>query len=89
MRKLFLSIAMAGLGYLGMSQENAASVSTGDLFVINKEHNVPFTNLDFPKPNFIKKNGGILNYKNLDGMTVKVLSISEGKNGNQEVTLHH
>lgn len=58
-------------------QDPYMGLKNGDLLLINKKTNVPFDHLYFPKPNFIIKRGGIVNYKNLDGWTVRIDEISE------------
>lgn len=59
------------------SQNEISDLKPGDILYISKDANTPFQHLNFPKPNFIIKRGAIANYKGLDGMHVRIESITD------------
>ncbi|MGJ8715028.1 MAG: hypothetical protein ACSHXG_08000 [Maribacter stanieri] len=58
------------------SQNEVSNLKPGDILFISKDGNTPFQHLYFPKTNFIIKRGAIANYKGLNGMHVKIESLT-------------
>ncbi|RPD97953.1 hypothetical protein EGM88_07240 [Aureibaculum marinum] len=56
-------------------------IKEGSEFKIGKPLVESYKHINFPKPNFIIKRGGIVNYKNIEGSSVLVTDIKEKKNG--------
>ena len=69
------------------SQSSNSSVKVGDVFVIGEVYNNNYEHINFPRPNFIIKKGGIANYKNIKGKKVEVASIKEKKDGSLIATI--
>ena len=69
------------------AQEVRNSVSVGDVMVIQKPKGSDFMHVQFPRRNFIIKQGGIANMKSLYGQKVLVTEVSGTPNGNIEVVL--
>ncbi len=73
---IFIAFLLVSSG--SFSQEKYDNLKPGDVLSINKDSNMPFDYLHFPRPNFIIKRGAIPNYKALDGLKVRIEEISEG-----------
>lgn len=63
------------------------AVEVGDIFEIGRPAANEYKHINFPKPNFIIKKGGIANYKKVEGNTVFVTSIKEQKNGTTKIKM--
>ncbi|QMU65233.1 MAG: hypothetical protein GKR88_13645 [Flavobacteriaceae bacterium] len=60
---------------------DSQGVKVGDVFEINKpKHSQTFKYIYFPRPNFIIKRGGIIDYKRIYGNKVVVTSIKKKDN---------
>ncbi|TVZ15775.1 hypothetical protein [Maribacter sp. MAR_2009_72] len=68
-------------------QDHNIMVTDGDVLIINKNHNMPFDHIDFPRANFIIKRGAIANFKSLNGMAVRVKSSHVNSKGDQMAKL--
>ena len=62
------------------------SVNIGDTFVIGDPSNSQYKHLKLPRPNFIIKKGGIVNFKSLKNTKVKVVAVRT-KNEKSYVTI--
>lgn len=71
----FLTLFLVSFGIFG--QAESSEIKVGDMFTIEKNTNVPFEHLHFPRANFIIKRGGVANYKGLDDVKVKVVKLLE------------
>lgn len=67
------------------SQSSNSNFSVGDTFKIGEANY--YKHINFPRNNFIIKNGGIVNYDKVKGKTVEVTSIDEKKNGTLVATI--
>ncbi|WP_159022949.1 hypothetical protein [Formosa sp. L2A11] len=85
-KKLFF----AGMLLLGLSVNaltvNPIVVNVGDVATIGAPSTFAYASIKFPKSNFIIKRGGIVNYSNLSGVRVEVVSI-ENINGTRIVVI--
>jgi len=81
---LVFAFFMTGIMY---SQSATSDVSAGDIFLIGKADANNYKHINFPRPNFIIKKGGIANYKNIQGEKVVITSIKEKNNGKLVVTI--
>ena len=55
--------------------------------MIGAAENNNYTYINFPKPNIIIKKGGLVNFKNVVGKKVMVISIKEKRNGTLVATI--
>ncbi len=62
-------------------------VKVGDVFEIGRPATNQYEHIDFPRPNFIIKKGGIANYKKVEGNTIIVTSIKEKKDGTTKIKM--
>lgn len=69
------------------AQTHKSSVEIGDVFIIGEVSNNNYKYINFPRPNFIIKKGGIASYKNIPGEKVEVTSIKEKKDGSLVATV--
>ncbi|CAM4295723.1 hypothetical protein [Gillisia limnaea] len=77
MKNVFILLILLLMSNISFSQDKRENLKPGDILSINKDFNIPFNHLYFPKTNFIIKRGAIANYKSMDGMKVKIVEISE------------
>ncbi|MCB7480026.1 hypothetical protein [Christiangramia sediminis] len=68
-----------------LSQENDEA-RVGEILKIGDSKNHQYSDVRFPKPNFIIKKGGIANYEKLAGTLVEITEIKTSSN-NQTVVL--
>ena len=61
--------------------QNTEDIEVGDLLEIGKTENYEYSHVQFPRPNFIIKKGGIANYKKLNGTIVEVTEVKKDKKG--------
>ncbi|MBT8287779.1 MAG: hypothetical protein HKN00_09550 [Flavobacteriaceae bacterium] len=52
---------------------------TDDEYVLNKPSNQSYRYVQFPRPNFVIKRGGIANYRALVGVKLRIHSVDESK----------
>ncbi len=69
------------------AQNTDSNVKIGDVFFIGEVDHNTYEYINFPRPNFIIKRGGIANYKNVRGRKVEVTSIKEKKDGSLVATI--
>ena len=91
MKQLFFIVLMV-LGTISLNAQNAKQVvheevEVGDILRIGEPDASRFQHIEFPRPNFIIKKGGIANYKRVEGDKVVVTSIKETKDGTIEVQI--
>lgn len=67
--------------------EVTSEVEVGDVFEIGKPETNNYKHINFPRPNFIIKRGGRVNYKSVEGNKVIVTSIKEKKNGTTQIKI--
>jgi hypothetical protein len=79
-----LMILFSGIIY---SQSSNSNINVGDIFLIGEAKNNNYEYINFPRPNFIIKKGGLANYENIKGEKVEVTSIKEKKDGNLVATI--
>ena len=81
MKKLFFAVlfmvATLGINAQSGSPEVLKEVKEGDILRIGRPDAPSFKHIDFPRANTIIKNGGIANYKKMEGIKVVVTSIKE------------
>lgn len=81
---ILLSCIFTGMIY---SQNTDSNIEVGDVFTIEKVENNDYDHIYFPRPNFIIKKGGIVNYKNVIGENVEITSIKKKKDGQLVATI--
>lgn len=91
MKKLFFIVLLV-LATISINAQNAKQiiqeeVEVGDILQVGQPEAARFQHIEFPRPNFIIKKGGIANYKRLEGDKVVVTSIRETKDGTLEVQI--
>lgn len=69
------------------SQTSNYSVKVGDVYTIGDVQNDNYKHINFPKSNFIIKQGGIVNYKKIKGQKVEITSLDEKKDGSILATI--
>jgi hypothetical protein len=69
------------------SQNSNTDIAIGDVFTIGEVYANNYKHIDFPRPNFIIKKGGIASYKNIIGENIEVTSIKEKKDGSLVATI--
>ncbi len=69
------------------AQNSNPNIAVGDIFIIGEVPNNSYKHIHFPKPNFIIKKGGIVNYKNIKGKKVEITAIKKKKDGSLLATL--
>ncbi|TLP81753.1 hypothetical protein [Maribacter sp. ACAM166] len=71
------------------AQKNAEQqeVKVGDVLQIGKPKALQYKYIDFPRPNFIIKRGGLANYDRVFGNRVVVTSVKQKKDGTIKVRL--
>ncbi|QDO94072.1 hypothetical protein FNB79_08795 [Formosa sediminum] len=88
MKKVFF---FAGVFMLGFSANaltvNPAPVSVGDVVTVGVPSQFAYSSINFPKSNFIIKRGGVVNYNNLAGLQVEIVSITDKKDGSREAVI--
>ena len=62
-------------------------MEVGDILEIGRPLAPVYKYIDFPRPNFIIKRGGIANYKRVEGNKVVVTSVKEKKDGSLQVKI--
>ncbi len=62
-------------------------VQVGDVFKIGDPDAPRYRHINFPRPNFIIKKGGVANYNRLKGNKVMVTAVKEKKDGTIEVKI--
>lgn len=62
-------------------------VEIGDVFEVGRPAANQYKYINFPKPNFIIKKGGIANYKRVEGNMVIVTSIKDKKDGTTQIKM--
>ena len=90
--KQLICIVLFMVGSITVNAQNAnqivqEEVEVGDILRIGHPDASRFQHIDFPRPNFIIKKGGIANYKRVEGDKVVVTSIKEKKDGSLEVQI--
>ena len=91
MKQLFFAVLLA-IGTINVNAQDATHVAqqevkVGDILQIGHLDAPRFKHIDFPRPNFIIKKGGIANYKRVEGYKVVVTSIKEKKDGKLQVKI--
>ena len=90
--KQLICIVLFMVGSITVNAQNAnqivqEEVEVGDILRIGHPDASRFQHIDFPRPNFIIKKGGIANYKRVVGDKVVVTSIKETKDGTLQVQI--
>ncbi|SNR33342.1 hypothetical protein SAMN06265371_101381 [Lutibacter agarilyticus] len=78
----FLLVFFSSIVY---AQSSNPDISVGATYTIGEADY--YKHINFPRNNFIIKNGGIANYNKVKGKTVVVTSINERKNGTLVATI--
>ncbi|QLG44953.1 hypothetical protein [Costertonia aggregata] len=88
MRKLFLAIVFV-MASINTNAQDAKSleVKVGDVYEIGRPNAPKYKHIDFPRPNFIIKKGGIANYKRVEGHKVVITSMKEKRDGTLQVKI--
>lgn len=91
MKQLFFAIvfliATVSVNAQDNEQTTSKEVQIGDVLEIGRPDAPNYKYIDFPRPNFIIKRGGIANYKRVEGNKVVVTSIKEKKDGTLKVKI--
>ncbi|WGK64703.1 hypothetical protein [Croceiramulus getboli] len=77
--KKILFLAIGGLLSLSLNAQSVdqqvKTIQSGDTLILGEASADGYTHLDFPKANFIIKQGGIVDYKSLEGQPVVVRKV--------------
>ncbi|SCY14526.1 hypothetical protein SAMN05192588_1369 [Nonlabens sp. Hel1_33_55] len=89
MRNRLFSLTIATLicSFIGFSQTYSQNIKVGDTFKIAKVQGDDYKAIELPKPNFIIKQGGIVNYSSLQNEKVEVTSIEKKDDGSTTATI--
>jgi hypothetical protein len=85
MKQLIFALLFA-VGSIGLNANDAncivpQEVQVGDIFRIGDPDEPRYEHINFPRPNFIIKRGGVANYKGLPGNKVVVTAVEEKMDG--------
>ena len=86
-KNILFTLLMIFFSGIIFSQSSNSSINVGDVFIIGEVSNNNYKHINFPRPNFIIKKGGIASYKNIPGEKVEVTSIKEKKDGSLVATV--
>ncbi len=83
MKRLFLVVLFVFIYIASSAQESEQNplIEVGDILKIGPPDATKYKYIYFPRPNFIIKKGGIINYKKMVGSKVMVTSLKEKKDG--------
>lgn len=84
---LSFAFALCTLGLFSQSQITTVDVNIGDTYKIGTAQTATYKHIDIPKPNIIRKRGGLPNHRDIQGSIVEVTDIKEKKNGTTEVVI--
>tara|TARA_R110000772_G_scaffold218147_2_gene328734 strand:- start:430 stop:789 length:360 start_codon:yes stop_codon:yes gene_type:complete len=84
---ILFALLMSFFSCIIYSQSSNSKITIGDVFAIGEVYNNNYKHINFPRPNFIIKKGGIASYKNIKGEKVEVMSIKERKDGSFVATI--
>ncbi len=91
MKHLFFAmlITFASVSVSAQNNRNGSpqEVEVGDMLEIGRPLAPVYKHIDFPRPNFIIKRGGIANYKRVEGNKVVVTSVKEKKDGSLQIKI--
>ena len=78
----YLLLAFFSISMLNAQEDTTTDqVKVGDVFVIGNLDTNSYKHIDFPRKNFIIKQGGVVNYSQIKGERVVITSIKEKKDG--------
>jgi len=84
---ILFALLMSFFSSIIYAQNSNSNVAIGDVFTIGEVYNNNYKHINFPKPNFIIKKGGIVSYNNIKGENIEVTSIEEKKDGSLVATI--
>ena len=89
MKKLLIVSLSLFFAYQVQGQEidNKKRVEVGTIVEINNPQVYGFKHINFPRPNFIIKRGGIVNYNSVKGVRVKITAVETKDDGTRQVQL--
>lgn len=92
MKKYMLVVVLAVASLLSFNAQSQTvkvdgDVKIGDVFVIGESNATLYKHINFPRPNFIIKRGGIANYKALENDKVVVTSVKAKKDGSTVIKI--
>lgn len=88
MRRIVLAVLFVVATTSIYAQDSkSAEIKVGDVLEIGRPDSPTFQHIDFPRPNFIIKKGGIANYKSVEGNKVVVTAIREKRDGTLQVKI--
>lgn len=91
MKKIFFAVLFVvttlNINAQSGSPEALKEVKAGDILQIGRPDAPSFKHIDFPRANTIIKNGGIANYKKMEGVKVVVTDVKEKKDGTLQVRI--
>ncbi len=76
---LAMTFACALLSLKAQTEPVEEEINVGAVLQIGKSVTYGYSHINFPRPNFIIKRGGILNYKDLWGEKVVVTEVYQNK----------
>ena len=91
MKKIIFAVLFT-VGILSINAQSGGpevlkEVKAGDMLQIGRPDAPSFKHIDFPRANTIIKNGGIANYKKMEGVKVVVTAVKEKKDGTLQVKI--
>ena len=82
-----LALLLALIFSTPVMAQDTEVIEVGDLLKIEAAQNYEYSHVQFPRPNFIIKKGGIANYKKLNGTIVKVTKVTKDEKGESIIKL--
>ncbi|MFS4491279.1 hypothetical protein [Maribacter sp. 2308TA10-17] len=89
MKRVFLVVLFVFI-YIGSNAQEAernTEIEVGDILKIGPAEASKYKYIYFPRPNFIIKRGGIVNYKKVVGSKVIVTSLKEKRDGTLQIEI--
>ena len=79
--KIVIALLLSFISTIFYAQSSDSSIKVGDILTIGEVYNNNYKYINFPKPNFIIKKGGIVNYAKNISKKVEVILIKEREDG--------
>lgn len=83
---LFVFFMSLSLGSIS-AQSSDYAIDVGDVFIIGDASSNTYQHINFPRPNFIIKRGGIATFKNIKGKKVEITSVTKNSDGSSSATI--
>ncbi|MDT0676583.1 hypothetical protein [Autumnicola musiva] len=85
--KQLLLLAILIISFSSFQAQEKETIEVGTIVNLEKPSGPDFNYIHFPKPNFIIKQGGIVNYNREFNQPVEIIAIKTKKDGTRQVRL--